>query len=657
MCTPRSPLRGRRSGRVRSLSAGVLALVLGGLCGCEPSLGAGAIDIRAAQRIEVASAAADATPPDATAFADAPLVALPDAWSMELRTHATRGWYRAVVTLPATPRERWAIYLPRVIMNAAVWINGEPVGSGGRMAPAIARNWNRPLLLSIPGGVLHAGANVVDVELGVQPTYPGLLAAFSVGPDDALRPAYEWRLSWQITATQISVLLTAYWGLAGVLLWFLLRRDSPGLGWTAFGCILWSLAMLEPIVRYPVIPVLAWQWLVSSALVGSVGCFALGARRFLRIGRAGLDRAVLTIWALGALALALALADGSPRLVQLVVVVWAAASLGVAVYLMRLLIVIRTSLRAIEGEAVRYLAPLAAIALAFGVHDLTVASGLRVPPSIMLMPYVGSIIALWGGVRVVERLASALAESEALNRDLERRVAERGAELARNYEQIRSLERGRLLQSERERMMRDIHDGMGAQLTSTLALVESERVSPDEVADALRDALDDMRLLIAPLGPTADDLLTLLATWRARIERRLERRGLAFDWQVVDLPPLPWLRSREALDVLRIFQEAVTNIVKHANATTITVRTGPRAGASGAAGVFVEIADDGRGLAAAAGASDGVVPRRASFGLGNMAVRAAELGGTIDVGPGDRGARVVLWLPLERTAAVEEPRP
>jgi len=645
------------SGRAPTLPAWLLVLVLAGASACEPSFGPGTIAIREARCLDSGAPASAATPPDAATFARAPLVDLPDRWPIARRTRSAQAWYRAVIDLPAAPRERWAVYLPRLIMNAAVWVNGEPVGSGGRMAPPPTRNWNRPLLFSVPGGGLRAGENVIDVHLAVQPTYPGVLTPLYLGPDEALRPAYEWRLFWQITAVQISVLLTAYWGLAGFLLW-VLRRDPDGLAWTSAGCIFWALAMLDPIVRDPPMPVLLWQWLVSSSFAASIGSFAIGARRFLSFGRAGLDRVVLAIWAVGAFALALALASGSPWLVQVTVTLWAAASLGVALYLTHLLVLIRRRAGAIEGEAVRYLAPLAAVALLFGMHDLAVASGIHVPPSIVLVPYVGSIIAFWGGVRIVERLSTALAESGALNRDLERRVDERSAEIARSYEQIRSLERTRLLQGERERMMRDVHDGMGGQLTSTLALVESARVSPDEVADALRDALDDMRLLVAPLGPTADDLLTLLATWRARIERRLERRGLAFDWQVVDLPPLPWLRPREALNVLRIFQEAVTNIVKHADATTITVRTAERDGSAGEPGVVVEITDDGRGVVAGSGpdACSDVEPRRAGFGLGNMAVRAAELGGTIEVGPGERGTRVVLWLPLAWSAAQEARR-
>lgn len=630
-------------------------VLLAGTAACEPAVGPGTIELESARRVTVPRLAGDPTPPADEDFAAAPLVRLPDRWPLALREAAAGAWYRAIVALGAAPRETWAVYLPSVSMNAAVRVDGEPIGSGGRMAPSPARNWNRPLLFTLPAGLLRPGENVVEIALGVHPTYTARLGRVLIGPERALRPAYEWRLFWQVTAVQLTVLLTVYWGLAGLLLWWL-HGEPPGLIATATACFLWALAMLDPLVRDPPLPGALWQWVTFSALVGSVTAFTVGARRFLALDDPRPGRLLLGTWAVGALALAAALSRGSPTVVQLVVLGWAVATLVVAVYLTRLFLLIRRRSEPIEGKAVRYLAPLAVVVLAFVLHDLLLAAGVRVPPALILLPYAGAIIALWGGVRVVERLSTALAYSAALNRDLERRVDERGAEIARSYEQIRNLERARLLQRERERLMRDVHDGIGSQLTSTLALVEGSRVSPEEIADALRDALDDMRLLIAPLGPTADDLLTLLATWRARIERRLERRGLAFDWQVADLPPLPWLGPRDALNVLRIVQEAVTNIVKHAHATTIVVRTARQAGRDGAAGVLVEIGDDGSGLApdrdrpAAPpdGTSDGDGDRRPRFGLGNMASRASELGGTIEVGSAERGTRVALWLPVER---------
>jgi signal transduction histidine kinase len=233
---------------------------------------------------------------------------------------------------------------------------------------------------------------------------------------------------------------------------------------------------------------------------------------------------------------------------------------------------------------------------------------------------------------LVQRLGHALVESERLNAELDQRVRDKQAELEANFERLRQLTRDAAVVEERQRIMSDMHDGIGAQLISALSLAEQGDASSREVAAALRECIDDLRLTIDSLEPTDNDLLPALGNFRYRLEGRLKALGVQLDWQAHELPPLANLTPRTVLHVLRILQEAFTNVLKHARASRIRVETGTLPERRQA---FIRVSDDGEGFA------NGKRPGR---GLGNMQRRAAAAGGELSVTPTGQGTTVELRL-------------
>lgn len=209
-------------------------------------------------------------------------------------------------------------------------------------------------------------------------------------------------------------------------------------------------------------------------------------------------------------------------------------------------------------------------------------------------------------------------------------------ELSHQQQRLIEVEHERTLLLERERLMRDIHDGLGATLTSSLAAVEHGRAGAAEVAGMLRDSLDDLRLVIDSLEPGGHDVVALLADLRHRIERRLALAGIALHWRMDDLPPLEWLGPSEALQLMRAIQEMFTNVIKHAAARQVRVSA-----EADAEGIEVAIVDDGVGFDAEAQAR--------GRGLPQVRRRLAGLGGglSIDSSRG-RGTVVRIRLPLAR---------
>jgi len=224
----------------------------------------------------------------------------------------------------------------------------------------------------------------------------------------------------------------------------------------------------------------------------------------------------------------------------------------------------------------------------------------------------------------------ALNASEKLNLELEQRVAQKHTELTQNFQRLQEMERESAIVEERQRIMSEMHDGLGSQLIATLDLVERGDTPRTEVASEIRECLDSLRLAIDSLEPTENDLLTVLGNLRYRLEGRLRKQGIALDWQVRDVPKLERLTPQNVLHILRILQEAFTNIVKHARARTITVQTGVAADH-----VFIEVSDDGRGF----------TDDREGRGFLNMRRRAQALGAKLDITPSNSGTTLSLHIP------------
>ncbi len=256
----------------------------------------------------------------------------------------------------------------------------------------------------------------------------------------------------------------------------------------------------------------------------------------------------------------------------------------------------------------------------------------------LLMLLAPVLVVGFGGI-LVARFIRASKEAEELNRVLEQRVREKEAELKENFERLRVLERKQVLTTERERLMQEMHDGMGAQLVSTLSLAEMGGKSQQPIARAIRESLDDLRLVIDSLDPGLDDIVLLIGTIRSRLEPRLSARGLQFHWAVEPVPNPKHLMPHHFLHVLRIVQEAITNAIKHADATTIAVHTSVVNG-----DVVVEVRDNGVGFQASTGGR----------GLSNMQRRATELAGRLELSSNEKGTAVVLSIPLKLTAETEQ---
>ncbi len=191
---------------------------------------------------------------------------------------------------------------------------------------------------------------------------------------------------------------------------------------------------------------------------------------------------------------------------------------------------------------------------------------------------------------------------------------------------------------ERRRLRRDLHDGMGPQLVSLALKLEAARNRAEvqaslrqllaDLAEQTREVIADLRRLVYALRPPALDELGLVGAL-AQIGEA-PGQNLVFEFDRPDtLPPLP---AAVEVAAYRIAQEALTNVVRHADAKRCRLSLGMSDG-----GMLLEVIDDGGGL-------DGT--QLPGIGLRSMRERAEELGGSFEVGsPAGGGCRVAAFLP------------
>lgn len=252
-----------------------------------------------------------------------------------------------------------------------------------------------------------------------------------------------------------------------------------------------------------------------------------------------------------------------------------------------------------------------------------------------------------------KRAEEALRESEARYRELsttlETRVAERTAELAQSREQLRALSAYvlRAREDERARIAREVHDELGGALT--VLKMSLARLMRNFAGDAafekgahdMRAQIDELvqnvRRIATDLRPSILDDFGLVAAMEWQAQEWGQRTGIECQMDASLMPADLEIDDGRRTALFRVFQEALTNVARHAHATHVLVTLSLADGR-----LVLSVQDDGRGMDVAGR------PNGTSLGLAGMRERIREVGGDFAVAsmPG-RGTTVRVQVPLQ----------
>lgn len=512
----------------------------------------------------------------------------------------------------------------------SVFVNGVNIFRNYTSEQDLMLGWNQPYLIPVPQALLKPGRNEIAMRVESGNEHALGFGTISVGAQNAVGAIYDRQHFVRIDAPKtlnwvmllLSVLIFVMW---------LGRRQEMELLWLSLTGMLWFIRNYHFFAQTVPFDPVVFQQLTYYSIYFAVACSLAFCAEFLKLRhRNHIIFAMFTIGILLSISrYLLTLTDRTDM---------ASSLMTVILFGTFLVVLLNHAIRTRSTESWMLLI-LLSLAASTGVHDIG-----RIPnidwwagAGFHFQPYIGFFLFMVFMLSLARRVLSALSLVEETNVHLEKSVREATDALAASQKAQRQMEVDRALETERERLMREMHDGIGSSLVTALA-VARKRNDPAPTIKTLQRAISDLKITVDSLAPVEGDVVTLLANIRHRMEHELTEAGIASVWKVEDCDPLEWMDASHSLHLLRLLQEALSNILQHAKATTITLACKPD-NLELKTGLRISILDDGTGFEPGGGNS--------SKGLHFMYERTAILNGALTVQNGEQGGtEVSLWLPL-----------
>ena len=405
------------------------------------------------------------------------------------------------------------------------------------------------------------------------------------------------------------------------------RRDALYL-WAAVAQCCWAVRLADGALGSPPLAWPAWGVAMAACYAGWVAaamlfCQHVAGRqhhpRMRWMGVAMVGGVLVSMLATG-----LALARAEPF--------WLTAWLALAILAIGACVGAFVVATVRQPDPARVLMSLAALTVfSVGVRDWAAIRLGNADGDIAWMPFASVFLGIALLATMTVRFRAVSQQARHWTATLSHRVAERERELAKTYARLEVVAREQARTHERERILRDMHDGVGSHISAAIRLLRTGTASRDELLRLLNDSLDQLKLSIDSIHLPPGDIGALLASLRYRMAPRFAASDIAMEWAVDEIEPVPCIDGAGMRQLQFLLFEAIANVLQHAHARRLRIEAVDSAGA-----LTLRISDDGVGFDARQ------LPRA-------LLARAHALGARLTASsqPGD----TVICLRLERAGA------
>ena len=618
-----------------SQSAGAQAVGPSQSSQCEPRI----ISVQASQ-----AQGADVTARPTEGWVD---VQLPDHWTRRWPGYSGTVWYRIDWERSCADRsEPVALGLDGFSSAGEVFSNNDLLYRDASMVEPLSRSWNVPRWWMLQESAVLPGVNSVWLRVvGVAASTPGL-SALRLGSQTEVVQHYQRALWSQRTVYFINAVLSGAGAVMFLMIWCL-RPKEHAYGWFGLMALAWLVYLTTYLADTP------WPWqsvltktrfsivaLIAYVLCACIFTFRFGAQKLPHVER--------VLWVLAAVGSAAVLLVSDEATSRTFSYAWKGAML---IFLANCLQFQWHAWRVRGGERKLSHILLAMVWLVFlvvALYDYFGALGVwQVARSWAALS--GTLVITLMMLLLSAQLTQQMRAAERFNRELAQHVA-----VARDdLEQSQVREHGNALQNaklqERVQIAHDLHDGLGASLVRSMALVAqaSDRLTNDRMLSLLKILRDDLRQVIDYGSSAGMAVPETPVQWFAPLRRRysliLDDLGVTSEWSIAQRWHEQYRPSAlQCMGITRLVEEAVANVIQHSRARHLRVICAqPQPDV-----LSVSIEDDGSGFDVEEVQQAGV-----SVGLRSMTARAERMGGKLTVFSGHHGTVVRVVLSLDKVSA------
>lgn len=487
-------------------------------------------------------------------------VRLPDAWNKKQQQGLWN--YQLQIDLAAVPRDTWAVYIPRAGNRFRLVINGRSIAQMGTFGDPSSDFAQRPHFVSLPAGLLTAGVNRIDITIeGEKARYAGL-SRVHIGPDRELRPVFGLRHNVQLGGSLMVVAVCGVFGLLALALFARVRQASDG--FFALACFFCAVRTSYAVVEQVPFDFRVWAWFVDMCYAGFVATIVVFVARALSMKTQRWNGIAWVFLMLSLLLVTWHAAAQRSDIRQVWTMVMLVFVTAVSMYIVWQWWRQRTATSAVLAMA-------ASGGVVLGAHDhwlvFYTQDGYG---GFALARFALVFFILAMGWIIVDRVVRNLREERAMRESVARELEARKRDLTIEYELNSRLASERAQMVEREKLIQDLHDGMGLQLNSLLGLVEKGDASPGDVQTEVRNSIEQLRTLVDGSETFDGTLAELMGHFRYRIDTRLRRQGIVLNWSGAVGNAPARVRPSAAISLQRLVFELCTNVIKHASASQVS---------------------------------------------------------------------------------------